>query len=75
MAKDDAIELTGIVTKVLKGTNFEVTLENGLVVQAYLSGKLRTNHIKIIQGDEVTVALSPYDLKKGRITWRGSKKS
>lgn len=74
MAKDDSIEMTGIVTKVLKGTNFEVTLDdNNLVIQAYLSGKLRQNHIKIIQGDEVTVALSPYDLKKGRITWRGKK--
>lgn len=71
MANDDKLELEGTVTKVLKGTNFEVTLDdNDMVVTCTMSGKLRINKIKIIQGDKVTVAISPYDLKRGIIIWR-----
>lgn len=71
MAKDDKLEMKGIVTKVLKGTNFEVKLnENDMIVKCSMSGKLRINKIKVIQGDEVTVAISPYDLSRGIIVWR-----
>lgn len=70
MANDDKLEMEGVVTKVLKGTNFEVKLENDMIVQCSMSGKLRINKIKVIQGDNVTVAISPYDLTRGIITWR-----
>ena len=71
MANDDKLEMEGVVTKVLKGTNFEVTLtDNGMVILCTMGGKLRMNKIKIIQGDSVTVAISPYDLTRGIITWR-----
>ena len=70
MAKDDVIEVDGIVTDALPNANFKVKLENGHEVLAHISGKLRMNYIKILPGDKVKVELSPYDLTKGRITWR-----
>lgn len=70
MSKADVIELEGTVTEKLPSTMFKVTLENGHEILAHLSGKLRTNYIRILPGDKVTVELSPYDLSKGRITWR-----
>jgi translation initiation factor IF-1 len=68
--KDDVIEAEGKVIELLPNTNFRVELLNGHTVNAYLSGKLRLNNIKIVEGDRVTLELSPYDLSKGRITWR-----
>ena len=70
MAKEDVIEVEGTVIDSLPNTNFKVELENGYVVLAHISGKLRMNYIKILPGDKVKVELSPYDLTKGRITWR-----
>lgn len=70
MAKEDVIEVEGTVIEALPNTNFKVQLENGYVVLAHISGKLRMNYIKILPGDKVKVELSPYDLTKGRITWR-----
>ena len=70
MAKDDVIEIEGTVTDVLPNCVFKVTLANGHVVTAHLSGKLRTNYIRILSGDQVKLELSPYDLSRGRITWR-----
>ncbi len=70
MAKEDMIEVEGIVEEVLPNANFKVKLENGHIVLAHISGKLRQNYIKILQGDRVTLELSPYDLSRGRITWR-----
>ena len=70
MAKDDVIEVEGIVTDALPNTNFKVELENGHEILANISGKLRMNYIRILPGDRVTVELSPYDLSRGRITWR-----
>lgn len=70
MAKDDVIELKGEVVEVLPNTTFRVKLENGHIVLAHISGKLRVNFIKILPGDKVTVEVSPYDLTRGRITWR-----
>lgn len=70
MSKEDVIEVEGVVTEVLPGTNFKVKLENGHEVMAHISGKLRQNYIKILLGDRVTLELSPYDLTQGRITWR-----
>ncbi|MBQ7446304.1 MAG: translation initiation factor IF-1 [Clostridia bacterium] len=70
MAKQDFIELEGVVTDVLPNCVFKVTLENGHVVTSHISGKLRTNNIRILAGDKVVVQLSPYDLDRGRITWR-----
>ncbi|MCL2858992.1 MAG: translation initiation factor IF-1 [Oscillospiraceae bacterium] len=70
MAKDDVIEVEGIVIEALPNTNFKVQLENGHVVLAHISGKLRMNYIKILSGDKVKIELSPYDLTRGRITWR-----
>ena len=69
MAKD-AIEMQGTVTEVLPDTNFRVQLENGHEVLAYISGRMRKNYIRILEGDRVTVELSPYDLRRGRITYR-----
>ena len=71
MSKQDVFELTGTVTEALPNTKFKVELENGKVILAHISGKLRMNFIRILPGDKVTVELSPYDLTKGRITWRG----
>ena len=70
MAKEDVIEVEGTVIEALPNTNFKVELENGYVVLAHISGKLRMNYIKILPGDKVKVELSPYDLTRGRITWR-----
>ena len=70
MAKEEPIELIGTVTQVLPGTMFRVALPNGHEVLAYVSGKMRKNYIRILQGDRVAVDLSPYDLTRGRITYR-----
>lgn len=71
MSKDDVIELEGTVVEALPNANFKVRLSNNHIVTAYISGKLRLNFIKILPGDTVKLELSPYDLNKGRITWRG----
>lgn len=71
MAKEDVIEVEGTVLEALPNATFKVQLENGHVVLAYISGKLKQNYIKILPGDKVTMQLSPYDLSRGRITWRG----
>ena len=70
MAKDDMIELEGIVTEALPNAMFNVELSNGHKILAHISGKLRMNFIRILPGDKVTVQISPYDLTRGRITWR-----
>ena len=70
MAKEDVIEVEGTVVETLPNTNFKVGLENGHQILAHISGKLRMNYIKILPGDKVKVELSPYDLNRGRITWR-----
>ncbi|MCC8169946.1 MAG: translation initiation factor IF-1 [Oscillospiraceae bacterium] len=70
MAKDDVLELEGIVVETLPNAMFKVELENGHQVLAHISGKLRMNFIKILPGDKVTLEMSPYDLTRGRITWR-----
>jgi len=71
MAKKDAIEVKGVVVESLPNATFKVKLENDHIVLAHLSGKLRMNFIRILPGDSVTLEMSPYDLTKGRITWRG----
>ena len=68
MAKDDMIELEGIVTESLPNTTFHVDIGNGHIILAHISGKLRMNFIRILPGDKVTVQMSPYDLTRGRIT-------
>ncbi len=70
MAKGDSIEVRGTVTEVLPNTMFKVTLENGHQILAHVSSKIRLNYITILPGDRVTVELSPYDLTRGRITYR-----
>ena len=70
MAKQDNIELQGVVTDALPNATFKVELSNGHKILAHVSGKLRMNFIRILPGDKVTVEMSPYDLTKGRITWR-----
>lgn len=70
MSKEEAIEVEGIVTKALSNAKFAVEMENGHAIIAYPAGKMRKFSIKILPGDKVTVALSPYDLGKGRITFR-----
>lgn len=70
MAKEELIEMNGVVTDVLPDSRFRVELENGHKLIAYTSGKMRKNHIRILAGDKVTLELSPYDLTKGRITFR-----
>jgi len=70
MAKDDMIELEGIVVDSLPNTMFHVDIGNGHTILAHISGKLRMNFIRILPGDKVTVQMSPYDLSRGRITWR-----
>ena len=70
MAKEDFIEMEGTVTETLPNTTFRVELENGHVVTAHISGKMRKHYIRILTGDQVTVQLTPYDLSKGRITYR-----
>ena len=71
MAKDDCIEFDGEVVDTLPNTTFRVKLENGHVVIAHISGKMRKNYIRILTGDTVTVEMTPYDLTKGRIVYRG----
>ena len=70
MAKEDHIEMQGKVVETLPNTMFRVELENGHLVTAHISGKMRKNYIRILTGDQVTVELTPYDLSKGRITYR-----
>ncbi|MBQ3054001.1 MAG: translation initiation factor IF-1 [Clostridia bacterium] len=70
MSKEDVIEFEGTVLESLPNAMFKVELPNGHVVLAHISGKLRMNFIKILPGDKVTIEMSPYDLSKGRITWR-----
>ena len=70
MSKQDMIEIEGTVVESLPNATFQVELENGHRILAHISGKLRRNYIKILPGDKVTVEMSPYDLTKGRITWR-----
>ncbi|MHB1195060.1 MAG: translation initiation factor IF-1 [Longimicrobiales bacterium] len=67
---NDAIEIEGTVKEVLPNATFRVQLENGHPVLAYLSGKMRQNYIRVLEGDRVKVELSPYDLSRGRITYR-----
>ena len=70
MAKEETITVEGLVVDALPNTTFRVKLENGHVVIAHISGKMRKNYIRILTGDKVEVELSPYDLSKGRITYR-----
>lgn len=70
MAKEDQIEMDGTVIETLPNTMFRVELENGHVVTAHISGKMRKHYIRILTGDTVTVEMTPYDLTKGRITYR-----
>ena len=71
MAKNDVIAVEGTVLEKLPNAMFSVELENGHQILAHISGKLRMNFIRIIPGDKVKIEMSPYDLSKGRITWRG----
>lgn len=70
MSKEDSIEMQGTILETLPNTMFRVELENGHVVIAHISGKMRKNYIRILTGDKVTVQLTPYDLTKGRIVFR-----
>jgi translation initiation factor IF-1 len=70
MAKEDHIEMEGTVTETLPNTMFRVRLDNGHIVTAHISGKMRKNYIRILTGDKVTVEITPYDLSKGRIIFR-----
>ncbi len=70
MAKEEHIELEGTVIDTMPNTTFRVELENGHIVTAHISGKMRKNYIRILTGDKVIVQLTPYDLSKGRITYR-----
>ena len=70
MSKEDVIEIEGTVIEALPNANFQVELANGHKILAHVSGKLRMNYIRIVPGDKVTVEMSPYDLTKGRMTWR-----
>ncbi len=70
MSKQDVIEVQGVVKEALPNATFKVELQNGHMVLAHISGKLRMNYIRILPGDKVTMEMSPYDLTKGRITWR-----
>ena len=70
MSKSDLIEMEGVIIEKLPNAMFKVELENSHVVLAHISGKLRMNFIRILQGDKVKIELSPYDLNKGRIIWR-----
>lgn len=71
MAKEDAIQMEGKVIETLPNTTFRVELDNGHIVTAHISGKMRKHYIRILTGDKVTVELTPYDLSKGRIIYRG----
>ena len=70
MAKEDLIEFTGVVSELLPNAMFRVKLENGHVITAHISGRMRKNYIRILTGDKVKVEMTPYDLTKGRITFR-----
>ncbi|MDO4764609.1 MAG: translation initiation factor IF-1 [Eubacteriales bacterium] len=70
MSKKDVIEVDGVVVEKLPNAMFQVKLENGHIILAHISGKLRMNYIRILPGDTVTIEMSPYDLTKGRIIWR-----
>ena len=70
MAKEDVIEMAGTVTETLPNATFRVELDNGHVVNAHISGRMRKNYIRILTGDKVKVEITPYDLSKGRITYR-----
>ena len=70
MSKEDVLEIEGTVLEALPNAMFKVQLENGHEILAHISGKLRMHYIRILPGDKVTVEISPYDLTKGRITWR-----
>jgi len=70
LAKDDMIEVEGVVVESLPNTTFKVDIGNGHIILAHISGKLRMNFIRILPGDKVTVQMSPYDVTRGRITWR-----
>lgn len=70
MAKEESIEMAGKIIETLPNTRFRVELENGHEIIAHMSGKMRKNYIRILRGDQVTVQLTPYDLTKGRITFR-----
>jgi translation initiation factor IF-1 len=70
MAKEDILEMQGVVAEVLPDTRFRVTLDNGVTVSAYASGKMRKHRIRILAGDKVTVEMSPYDMTKARISFR-----
>ncbi|MAR92809.1 MAG: translation initiation factor IF-1 [Pseudomonadota bacterium] len=70
MSKEDSIEMEGTITETLPNTMFRVELDNGHIVTAHISGKMRKNYIRILTGDRVKVELTPYDLSKGRITYR-----
>lgn len=70
MAKEELIEMTGMVSEVLPDSRFRVTLDNGHVLVAYTAGRMRKHHIRILAGDKVSLELSPYDLSKGRIKFR-----
>ena len=71
MPKEDAIQMEGRVVETLPNTTFSVQLQNGHIVTAHISGKMRKNYIRILTGDSVTVEMTPYDLTKGRIVYRG----
>ena len=70
MAKEEAIQMNGVVKETLSNTVFRVELENGHMITAHISGKMRKNYIRILTGDKVLVEISPYDLSKGRIVFR-----
>ena len=74
MAKEDAIEMEGVIVDTLPNTVFRVKLENDHIITAHICGKMRKNYIRLLTGDKVTVALTPYDLTKGRITYRNIEK-
>ncbi len=74
MAKEDSIEMNGVVINSLPNTTFEVKLKNGHVINAHISGRMRKNYIRILTGDNVTVELTPYDLSRGRIIYRDAGK-
>lgn len=77
MAKEESIEMAGVIIETLPNTTFKVKLENGHVINAHISGRMRKNYIRILTGDSVMVELTPYDLTKGRIIFRdaGGKKN
>lgn len=70
LSKEDVLEVEGVILEALPDAKFKVELSNGHQILAHISGKLRMNYIRILPGDKVTVEMSPYDLTKGRITWR-----